>query len=135
MNWITRFVSLVLLIVVVILAITAIPTLLGGHLEGKMLLVHMMASGVMVFVLPVFGGLMMFRSATPPWQRGLAWFVLATGLATLLTMFACMSPILSTDQMRTVVTWHGWVGFVFSFLVVILMIFKPFRSGSDNGTL
>ena len=132
MTWITRFVSLSFLGVVLLLTITSIPVLFGGHLEGMLLLVHMMASGVMVFLLPVFGWVWLFRCASSPMQRFVSWLILASGFVTLLTMFACMLPIASTEQMQKLIDWHGFAGWAMAIFVLVFLLSRPLRLPADE---
>ncbi len=107
--------ALGILVVVLILAATAIPAVFGGELHGVVLLAHMGASGALVVLLPVMTLLFFMRAVTtveePSLFRFGYWLTVIAGFATVATVFYCMLPILSTSQMRQVMFWHGVAGF------------------------
>lgn len=125
-TWIDRLLITALLVIVAILTITSLPVLAGGHLGGKWLLAHMMASGAMVFALPAFGiaGLIrMLKKTQVPAPRKIGyWCLLVTGFFTIATVFFCMLPIPSTDQMHGLIFWHGLAGFAMAAAAVVFLI-------------
>ncbi|MDA8743819.1 hypothetical protein N9N28_04210 [Rubripirellula amarantea] len=114
--WIDRVLTAGLLVIIALLTITAIPVIGGGHLEGRWLLAHMMASGAMVFVLPAFGITGLVRAVRserfPKIRRAAFWIILVAGFFTIATVFLCMLPLPSTDQMHQLIFWHAFAGFV-----------------------
>ncbi|TWU41493.1 hypothetical protein Q31b_29420 [Novipirellula aureliae] len=115
-----------LAISVVALTITSLPSLGGSHVGGNMLLAHMMASGVLVFTLPllaVFGvGRMLGAGEASPAQKISFWVTIATGFLTILTVFVCMLPIPSTETMHTLALLHRYAGFAMVPAVVLFLI-------------
>ena len=114
-----------ILLVVLLLAATAIPSLRGEPLGGPVLLIHMMASGALVMALPLYAILFVWRHLDPiasaAMQRTGFWLVLLTGLVTTGTVFACMLPIASTDTMHKLIVWHGYAGFAMVPAVALLI--------------
>lgn len=108
--WLGRLMVAVLAVDVLLLTITALPTLAGGHLGGTVLLLHMMASGVMVALVPLtlwwFIGSARGRGVSATFL----WFVTLAS-ATIGSVFIVMLPIASTPVMEKAVTIHGWVGY------------------------
>ena len=93
------------------LTATSQPVVIGGgHLEGEKLLMHMMASGGLVVVLPLFALSQLSRSTNRLRSGGLQrcgfWLLIASGLVSIATMFLCMLPIASTEQMHQLVMLH-----------------------------
>lgn len=131
--WFGRLMVAVLGIDMVVLTATALPTLTGGHLGGTVLLLHMMASGVMVALVPatLWWSLAMARG------RGLSstflWFVVFA-LATIGSVFVVMLPIASTPVMEKAVTIHGWVGYATAVLGLLACIAVWRRRRSTNAT-
>lgn len=102
-------------LIVALLTATAFPSLQGETLGGPALLFHMMASGALVFALPLYALFFLGRhislSAVNSMQRVGFWLLLITGLVTTATVFACMMPIASTQTMHELIAWHGYAGF------------------------
>ncbi len=125
-TWVDLILLLGILVVVAVLTITAIPALAGHHLGGTMLLVHMMASGALVFALPVAGILWLTRALgdaeSSSLQRWGFWLMITTGFATIATVFFCMLPYPSTDTMHQLIALHGWAGFAMVPAVVLLVV-------------
>lgn len=123
MLWVERTLTLVLIVLVAVLTATA-ATSWGGHAMGGItLLIHMAASGAMVFALPVYAiiGLSQRHPQTLASNIGF-WSLVAFGLLTIATVFLCMLPIASTDQMHQLVSWHGWAGYAMTIAAVILLL-------------
>lgn len=114
-TWIDRICLVAVVAIVVVLTVTALPVLFGGHLEGQMLLLHMFASGALVFALPIFAllflGRVINRTKSGGLQRLGFWTLVACGLLTIATVFMAMLPIPSTPQMHELLTVHGYAGF------------------------
>ena len=114
-TWVDRLLLIALTLFVVLLTLTALPSLFYGHLGGTMLLAHMLVSGAFVFLLPVFALLWTWRHisrfTSGTMQRIGFWAVIFTGFLTIATVFVCMLPYPSTDQMRQLIHWHGYAGF------------------------
>ncbi len=124
--WLDRFAIAVLTVIVTILAVTAWPTLFGGHLEGNALLLHMMASGALVGLFPLFSlyyvGRSISRYKSGSIERFGFWTLLVAGLVTIASVFLCMLPIASTDQMHELIKIHGYAGFAMVPALVLLII-------------
>lgn len=124
--WIDRLFLIALVAIIFVLTATALPVLGGGHLEGPMLLLHMMASGALVIVLPIFGLYFLTRSIDRFKSGGLQrlgfWSLLITGLLTIVTVFVCMLPIPSTETMHELIEVHGYAGFAMVPAVVVLVL-------------
>ena len=146
-RWIDRILMTALVIVVGLLAATALPFLSGKPLEGDILLMHMLVSGALVIGLPIlaiaFLRYLLPSTLTSPseilasdpeiegpknsrfgrsvFQFGYLTTVL-TGLLTIATVFACMLPVPSTEQMHTLIWAHGWAGFAMIPGVLFLLI-------------
>lgn len=134
-RWIDRLLLIALCLVVTVLTVTALPSLSGATLGGGWLLVHMMASGALVIGMPLFA-LAFLRhffggtSLAPSQQLGYL-TTLATGLLTIATVFLCMLPIPSTNQMHELMKVHGWAGFAMVPAVLLLLAgVKATRSAS-----
>ena len=69
--WIDRIFLAAITLIVTVLALTALPVLAGGHLEGYTLLMHMMASGMLVVALPLFSLIYLGRSISKHKSGGL----------------------------------------------------------------
>jgi hypothetical protein len=132
-RWVHRGFVFVITLVTVILTVTAIPSGDSSHLGDESLLLHMLASGVLVFALPLYGILFLSgvldRSSTTTSHRWGHWLVLLCGWLTILTMLICMYPIASTDSMTTLMHWHGYAGFAMV-PSVILWLYGMTRSRS-----
>ncbi|QDT12453.1 hypothetical protein K239x_44630 [Planctomycetes bacterium K23_9] len=126
MIWIDRILLLAIVVIVAVLTATALPVLAGHHLGGTMLLLHMMASGALVFALPAAAIVWLSRninSATSDFiQRCGFWALIVTGFATIATVFFCMLPYPSTQTMHQLINWHGWSGFAMVPATVLLAI-------------
>ncbi len=120
---------LVLLFVVIFAAsaTAALPAFFGAdHLGGALLLAHMFSSGGLVFLLPIFALFWLFScisSATSgALQRLGFWLLVSSGLLTIATIFACMLPYPSTEQMEQLIKLHGYAGFAMVPALFVLMI-------------
>jgi hypothetical protein len=124
-QWIDRLFPVAIAAIVAALTVTALPVLAGGHLGGTMLLLHMMASGAMVIALPLFALYYLPRCisqlTSDSLQRLGYWLLIFTGLVTIATMFACMLPIPSTNQMHQLIQLHGYAGFAMVPAVALLL--------------
>ncbi|KAA1261072.1 hypothetical protein LF1_36160 [Rubripirellula obstinata] len=126
MLWIERALAMLLVgLVVVLTATTAVSW--GGHgMSGLPLLIHMGASGALVFTLPVYAiiGLIGFsrRHLRASMYNIGFWGSVAFGLPTIATVFLCMLPIASTDTMHQLVSWHAWAGYALTIAAVVLVI-------------
>lgn len=127
-----------LLPAIAVLVGTALPTWWGDHLGGNRLLVHMMASGVVVVMLPVYGFIRWSR-----WMGGherhrgeptVFWLMMASGFLTIATMLACMLPLASTDTMHALVQLHGWVGHGLALTALSMLLILSKRKRPSAGT-
>ena len=125
-TWIDRLLIVGLTIVIVVLTATSLPALFGGELGGPMLLVHMMASGALVFALPIFALIWTWRNISRHKSGGIQrlgyWTLILSGLATITTVFLCMLPYPSTDQMHQLIHWHGYAGFAMLPTLVLFLL-------------
>ena len=121
--WLTRLSGLALFVAVCVSVVTSLPTWMGGHLGDNRLLAHMMASGVIVVLLPVYGWLRLvdwLAEPRPTAGESLAfWSMMLFGFLTIATMFVCMTPMASTASMRELIDLHGWVGGVLALSLVV----------------
>ena len=80
----------------------------------------------MVIALPLFVLVYLPRSisrfASGSLQRLGFWSLVVTGLVTTATVFACMLPVPSTDQMRQLIQLHGYAGFAMVPAVALLLV-------------
>jgi hypothetical protein len=124
--WMDRIFLVALIAIIFVLTVTALPVLDGGHLEGPMLLLHMMASGALVIVLPLFALFCLGRSISRFKSGGLQrlgyWSLVITGLLTIVTVFVCMLPLPSTETMHELIAIHGYAGFAMVPAVVLLVL-------------
>ncbi|TWU27073.1 hypothetical protein Pla52o_09320 [Novipirellula galeiformis] len=121
-----RICLLVTVVCTAVLAVTALPSLTGGHLSGKALIVHMMASGGVVTALPILGILMIGQAIGTQQSNTLLqlgfWLTLVTGLLSIASVFMCMLPMASTLTMHTLVEIHGYTGFAMVPAVTLLTL-------------
>lgn len=126
MKFIDRFLTLALVVVVIVLTVTAMPSLAGEPLHGRILMAHMAASGAMVFLLPAYaiiGLIRMSQNAASSTLRTIGfWGLVATGLLTIATVFACMLPIASTDQMHSLILLHGLAGYATAVAAIVMIV-------------
>lgn len=124
--WIDRILLAALVIVVVALTLTSLPSWGGATLDGQALLAHMMASGFLVFGLPIFAiAFLRYFSGqhrTSAIQHVGYLATVAAGLVTIVTVFLCMLPIPSTHEMHSLMSLHGWAGFVMIPAIVVLLL-------------
>ncbi|MFK8112335.1 MAG: hypothetical protein AB8B91_09035 [Rubripirellula sp.] len=124
--WIDRLFLIALTVIIGLLTVTALPVLAGGHLEGTMLLLHMFASGALVFALPAFALVYLWRNlsrvSSGVMQRWGFWLLILSGLVTIGTVFMAMLPVPSTPQMHDLLDVHGYAGFAMVPAVVLLLL-------------
>lgn len=111
-----------MLVAVFVSVLTSLPTWFDGHLGGYRLMVHMMASGLIVAALPVYAILRWSEWWTDV-PRGVGepiafWTMIVFGFLTIASMFACMLPVASTSMMRELIDLHGWFGSVLAIAVI-----------------
>lgn len=125
MKFIDRFLAFALIVVVIVLTVTAIPSLAGEPLRGRTLMGHMAASGAMVFLLPAYaisGLVRLTHDATSSKLRVIGfWGLIVTGLVTIATVFICMLPIPSTNQMHTLILLHGLAGYATAVAAIVMV--------------
>ena len=125
-HWLDRIIWLLLLLAIVALTVTALPAVMIGSLGGVALLLHMMASGALVFVLPVYALLflnrILSRDRSIAMQRFGFWGLMISGVVTIGSIFVCMLPIPSTEVMHDLILTHRYAGFVMVPAVVFLAI-------------
>jgi hypothetical protein len=124
--WIDRALFTAITLAIGVLATTASPVLLGVHLGGMRLMLHMLASGVLVSTLPLLALWYLPRSISPLKSGGLQrlgfWSLLLTGIVTITTMFLCMLPVPSTGQMEQLVAVHRYAGFAMVPAIAVLLL-------------
>ena len=135
--WIPRILLAVVAVLTLWLGATALPSLRATHLGGGALLQHMVASGGLVVVLPVYGvlalGRQLDRLRSGRLERAGFWALIGTGFVTIGTVFLCMLPIASTEMMDHLVRWHGYVGFVMVAALLLLLLGLLARRRGSNG--
>ncbi|MCM2370184.1 hypothetical protein [Aporhodopirellula aestuarii] len=104
----------VVLVAIVVLVGTSLPTWWGGHFGGYRLLAHMTASGMVVVGLPLYAVLRWTDWLSAPLPSRAStwtfWALVFTGFLTIASMFACMLPSTTTPWMVTLIDFHGWIG-------------------------
>ncbi len=112
--------------IVAVLAFTSLPFFGGHHLQGPGLKLHMLASGALVCVLPLFAVWLLSRNMSRMTSSGVQrlgyWSVVISGLITILTMFLCMLPYPSTERMHQLIQWHGYAGFAMVPAVLLVLV-------------
>ena len=124
-SWINGLILATMAVLITVLTVTGLPAVSGSHLQGSSLRLHMLASGVFVVGLPVLAiGFLVQRiaqgSSSAVQQIGF-WSLVVGGLVTMVTMFLCMIPVAPTDQMRQLITIHGYAGFATVPAVLLLI--------------
>ena len=106
--------------------ITAIDGLMFSAESGVRLLFHMYASGALVFVLPLFALYWLFRCLNPAASGGMQrlgfWLLVISGTLTIATVFVCMLPVPSTEQMEQLIKLHGYAGFAMVPALLLVVI-------------
>lgn len=124
--WIDRILLIALIAVVIALTVTSLPALGGQALQGQTLLAHMVLSGILVVGLPVFAIAFLrhfsANQSISAWQNLGYLATVLTGLLTITTVFLCMLPIPSTDQMHQLMSAHGWTGFAMIPAIAVLLV-------------
>ncbi len=99
------------LAVVIALFLTSIPAV---PLHGNRLLLHMMLSGALVVLLPIFAVSWLAFVVNDPKSnlkvRIGYWGMVVLGFVTIATMFLSMLPIAGTDDLHTLIKMHGYAG-------------------------
>ncbi|MEM9369231.1 MAG: hypothetical protein AAGD07_24885 [Planctomycetota bacterium] len=114
--------TLTLLVVMagtVVSMLTSLAWWMGHGMHGNRLLLHMMASGLLVVGLPAYAILLVLRSGccgTATLDRGasLRWAAVLLGTLMIATMFLCMLPLLATPEQAFMIQMHGWLGWSFA---------------------
>lgn len=120
---IRRLTLAALMIAIAVLAGTSLPTWWGDHLGGYRLLIHMMASGVVVLGLPIYAVLRWTDWRSPPTPSRASvisfWALVVSGFLTIASMYACMLPSTSTPWMITLIDFHGWIGSTMAIVAIL----------------
>ncbi|MEM9587962.1 MAG: hypothetical protein AAGA03_11840 [Planctomycetota bacterium] len=123
---IERLAFLALLVSVIALTITSLPLTWETHLQGGWLMAHMMSSGLMVVALPLFAIARLLpaieRQGQAALHRFAFWCVVVLGTLTIATMFACMLPIASTEELSRLISLHGLVGIATSIATLVVLV-------------
>lgn len=123
--------ALICIGLVAALTVTAAPTWSGDSIGGTLLLFHMAAGGALVVALPVYAlvgaatGSPKTAAVTESGQRLRSvsfWCLLALGWVTIGTVFVCMLPIPSTDQMHQLILWHAVAGYGMTIAAIGLLV-------------
>lgn len=134
--WIDRLLLVALVVVVVALAATSMPSLSGETLTGQALLGHMVSSGAFVIGLPVFALFFLRhltgRSGVSRTQQAGYLITVLAGWVTIATVFTCMLPLPSTDQMHRLMEIHGWAGFAMLPAVGLLLLGVGFTRSASH---
>ncbi|MEM6777242.1 MAG: hypothetical protein AAF670_06270 [Planctomycetota bacterium] len=123
-----RLAMAVVVLATLALLITSIPWTRGEELHGMWLMAHMGASGLFVVGLPLQAVLFIALQRAIPTlhelEKTLIHSLFVLGLLTIGTMFACMLPIAATDQLRTLIQLHGWIGISVVVLLVVIVVVR-----------
>ncbi|MDA9856762.1 hypothetical protein N9D23_01455 [Rubripirellula sp.] len=141
--FVDRLLLLSLMLVVLALLATSAATLWGEALGGSTLMLHMTAGGALVVGMPLvalwFLRRGVIRQAANAMLRCGYWLTILTATATIITVFLCMLPLPSTDQMNELMELHGYAGFamvpavaLFSLAVVRSRRMKLTRSATPG---
>lgn len=126
-KWIDVGLLLALVVVTTITAITALPAL-GDHdaVRGDALRTHMLASGVLAVGLPIlaiwFLGRGVGGSGFSVVGRVGYWTLLTTGWLTIASVYFCMVPVASTEQMDELIELHGYTGWAMCAATALLLL-------------
>ena len=124
--WIDRLLLVALLAAILALVVTSLPSLSGETLDGTMLLAHMMASGTLIFGLPILAIVFLrhfsARRPTSAVQSLGYWLTIVAGIITIATVFLCMLPVPSTEQMHELMSIHAWAGYAMIPAAAILIV-------------
>lgn len=114
-RWIDRILVFVAALSLAVLTATVVPWMTGDHLEGPTLLLHMAASGGLVVSLPLLAVSLVWRhlrgGSTGAIQRLAFWVLMIAGTLTIASVFLCMLPLPSTQQMHALMRVHSYTGF------------------------
>jgi hypothetical protein len=126
LDWISRILLTVIILMTGMLVVTASTWLADGPIAGRRLIGHMIAGGGLVTVLPLFGLLFLHRAVVREQSTRLErfgyWAMILASLATIGSVFVCMLPILSSEQMRSSMGIHGYAGFAMVPGLLLLLI-------------
>lgn len=131
MSKLSTVLALICIGLVAALTVTAAPTWSGDSISGKPLLFHMAAGGALVVVLPIYalvGAANNSRKSAAVTEIGQRlhsvsfWSLLALGWVTIGTVFVCMLPIPSTDQMHQLILWHAVAGYGMTIAAIGLLV-------------
>ena len=125
-TWLDRLLTIALVIVVGSAAATALPAVTDGDvLRGRLLRAHMVAGGALVIGLPIVALWFLRRAVGGGAFHALGcfgyWTVMASGWVTIASVYVCMVPVASTDQMHELVELHGAAGWAMSVAVLALL--------------
>lgn len=113
-DWLIRIAFFGIALLVAVLLVTSLPEWRAEHMSGQWLIVHMMAGGALVVATPLFGLIFLRRAISPlrsSWlQRCGFWLLLISAVLTISSVLLCMIPLLTTEQMRSWMTFHGYAG-------------------------
>ena len=119
---------------------TSLPALSGERIQGRLLLLHMVAGSGLVFTLPIFAVTWLLRCIDVQRSRWLECFgyliVILGGLVSIITVFICMLPIPSTSQMHELMTLHKYAGWltVPAVLALLIGVWHSHRKTSQHPT-
>jgi hypothetical protein len=138
--WIDRLLLLAVVVILLVSVAGLIPWLTGSHLEGWTLMLHMGTGGALVSLLPLFALSCQWRmvgdAGSNLAERIGFWGLILTGLLTIVTVFLCMLPLMSTEQMRQSMVIHTYAGFAMVPALAVLLIgwLRTGRSKSQSST-
>jgi hypothetical protein len=123
-----RAISIGTIVAFVILVLTGIvPLMMGKHVGGFALLVHVGMGGFFAFCLTLlviaFSSHYAFDTpascVVPPVRKVLFWLFAAGGLSLILSAVLMMIPLFGSPGQATLVAWHRWTSY-FEVLVAVL---------------
>jgi len=114
-RWIDRLLLTAVILLIAVLAVSTLPWMVGGHFAGPWLLLHMTASGALVIILPLLALSLLWQNISRVHSGSMErlgyWLLIVSGLITIATIFLCMLPLPSTEQMHVLVLLHSYAGF------------------------
>lgn len=107
--------------------LTSLSWWFGTAMHGNRLLLHMMASGLLVVGLPAYAILTLLRSGccgTASLGSGsrTRWIAVLLGTLMIATMFLCMLPLMATPEQALMIQMHGWLGWAFAVTFILSLM-------------
>ncbi|MDG2221320.1 MAG: hypothetical protein P8L85_08075 [Rubripirellula sp.] len=124
--FIDRLLLLALMLVVLALVATSVATLWGTALSGSTLMLHMTAGGALVVGMPLVAVWFLRRGVSRQMASAMLrcgyWLTVLAATVTIVTVFLCMLPLPSTEQMNDLMELHGYAGFAMVPAVALFLL-------------